>query len=90
MLKPLLKGLLARLLGYAGFGLGFWLLFQGFSRPSIGLAFLGGGILLGSLYLMVAARRSGPVPWTADSAGKKEDAPGDSLNGSDQGGKLPP
>ena len=100
MLKTLAKGLFGRLLGYAAFGLGFWLLFQGISRPNIGLMILGGGMLLASMYLMVSARRIGPASGIADPADEKEDASsdlfandspaGDLLNGSDQGDKLPP
>ena len=90
MLKLLLKGLFGRLLGYAAFALGFWLLFQGISRPSVGIAILGGGMVLGSMFLMVAAKRTGPVPQMAEPAGKEEDNSGDSLDGSGQGGQLPP
>ncbi|MDP6549143.1 MAG: hypothetical protein QF659_03600 [Dehalococcoidia bacterium] len=90
MLKLLLKGLFGRLLGYAVFALGFWLLFQGFSRPNAGLAILGGGMVLGSIYLMVAARRSSLAPRIAEPAGTEEDDSGDSLDGSGQGGQLPP
>jgi hypothetical protein len=46
MLTLLLRGLFGRLLGYATFALGFWLLFQGISRPSVGLGILGGGMVL--------------------------------------------
>ena len=86
MLKLLLKGLFGRLLGYAAFALGFWLLFQGISRPSVGIAILGGGMVLGSMFLMVAAKSSGPVARMAESAGTEEDSSGDSLDGSGQGG----
>ena len=57
MLRMLGKGLLARLLGYAVFGLGFWLLFQGFLRPNIPLGILGGAMIPVGVYLIVGARR---------------------------------
>ena len=60
MLKLLAKGLFGRLLSYAAFSLGFWLLYQGFSRPSPILAVLGGGVVLLGMYLMVQARKSDP------------------------------
>ena len=90
MLKTLAKGLLGRLLSYAGFALGFWLLFQGFSRPNALLGVLGGAMIPGAMYMMVVARRSDPRPNTAGCPGEEEEDPGDSLNGGDQGGKLPP
>ena len=60
MLKLLAKGLFGRLLSYAAFSLGFWLLYQGFSRPNAVLAVLGGGVVLLGMYLMVQARKSDP------------------------------
>mgnify|MGYP004048039279 CR=1 FL=1 len=57
MLRMLGKGLLARLLAYAVFGLGFWLLFQGFMRPNILLGILGGAMIPVGVYLIVGARR---------------------------------
>ena len=86
LLKRLAKGLLGRLLGYGAFGLGFWLLFEGFLRPNIALAVLGGGMILGGMYLMAVARRISPSP-TADDPAKDWDA---SLDGSDESDKLPP
>ncbi len=90
MLKTLAKGLFGRLLSYAGFALGFWLLLQGFSRPNALLGVLGCVTLLGAMYMMVVARRSDPRPNTAGCAGEEEEDPGDSIDGGDQGGKLPP
>ena len=60
MLKLLAKCLFGRLLSYAAFSLGFWLLYQGFSRPNAVLAVLGGGVVLMGMYLMVQARKSDP------------------------------
>ena len=88
--RTLAKGLFGRLLGYAGFALGFWLLYQGFSRPSPLLGVLGGGGVLAAMYFMVLARQSSLDPKMAGSGTAKEDNPIDSFNGSDQGGKLPP
>ena len=62
MLRMLGKGLLARLLAYAVFGLGFWLLFQGFLRPNIPLGILGGVMIPVGMYLLVAARRGSNLP----------------------------
>jgi hypothetical protein len=57
MLRMLGKGLLARSLAYAVFGLGFWLLFQGFLRPNIPLGILGGVMIPVGMYLIVGVRR---------------------------------
>ena len=88
ILRTLAKGLFGRLLGYAGFALGFWLLYQGFSRPSPPLGVLGGGVLLAAMCLIVLARQS--FSGMAGSGTREEDNPVDSFNGGDQGGKLPP
>ncbi|PKB66149.1 MAG: hypothetical protein BZY81_07890 [SAR202 cluster bacterium Io17-Chloro-G4] len=58
MLKLLAKGLFGRFLSYGAFTLGFWLLFQGFSRPEAVLCVLGGAAVLLGMYLMVQARKS--------------------------------
>ena len=60
MLKLLAKGLFGRFLSYGAFSLGFWLLYQGFSRPAPVLAVLGGAVVLLGMYLMVQARKSDP------------------------------
>ena len=78
MIQNLVGGLLGRLLGYAVFGLGFWLLFQGFLRPNILLGVLGGAMIPGGLYLMARARRSGAGPPSADNFG---DDPSHHLSG---------
>ncbi len=90
MLKGIIRGLLGRLIGYALFGLGFWLLFQGFLRPNIPLGILGGAMILGGLYVMATCRRMSAITPAAGTEGDKEDNPGDSLNGSGQGDKLSP
>ena len=89
ILVTLVRGLLGRLLSYGALVLGFWLLFQGFSKPSIPAGLLGGAAILGGMYFMVVARRStrgpnGTSP-AADTIGDKEDSPGDPFYGSDQG-----
>ena len=90
MLTTLAKGVLGRLLSCAAFALGFWVLYQGISRPSLPLAILGGGIIIGAMYLMVAARRSGPGSSAGGPTSVEEDKPIDTILGSGQGGKLPP
>jgi hypothetical protein len=90
MLTTLAKGVLGRLSSYAALALGFWVLYQGISRTSLPLAILGGGIILGAMYLMVAARRTSLGPPEDGPTGVEEDKPSDTFLGSGQGGKLPP
>lgn len=90
MLTTLAKGVLGRLLSYAAFALGFWVLYQGISRLSLPLAILGGGMIIGAMYLMVAARRSSPSPPAGGPPSVEEGKPSDTILGSGQGGKLPP
>ncbi len=90
MIKGIVSGLLGRLVGYALFGGGFWWLFQGFLRPNIPLGILGGAMILGGMYVMAASRRRSSTAPKADAEGDKEGNPGDSLDGSSQGDKLPP
>ena len=85
ILVTLVRGLLGRLLSYAAFVLGFWLLFQGFSKPSVPAGILGGAAILGGMYVMVVARRSNATGPAANPNGDKEDSPGDPFDGSDQG-----
>lgn len=82
ILKAIGKGLLGRLLAYGVFGLGFWLLFQGFLRPSIPLGILGGLMIPAGMYLMVSARRWGKNPYTQVSDEAKEGEHVDSIDGS--------
>ncbi len=104
MVQNLIGGLLGRVLGYAVFGLGFWLLFQGFLRPNIPLGVLGGAMIPGGLYLMARAGRSAASSPAADPFGDnpsgaasgapsmedKEDEPGDPLDGSGESHKFSP
>lgn len=85
ILVTLVRGLLGRLLSYGALVLGFWLLFQGFSKPSIPVGVLGGAAILGGMYFMVVGRRSAGTNLAANTIGDKEDDPGDSFDGSDQG-----
>ncbi len=73
MLKLLAKGLFGRLLSYAAFSLGFWLLYQGFSRPTAVLAVIGGAVVLLGMYLMVQARKSDPSYRPTIGDGKTSD-----------------
>lgn len=89
ILVTLVRGLLGRLLTYGALALGFWLLFQGFSKPSVPAGLLGGAAILGGMCFMVLARRftrqfNGTSP-VEKTIGDKEDNPGDSFDGSDQG-----
>lgn len=90
MLTVLAKGVLGRLLRCAALTLGFWVLYQGISRPSLPLAILGGGMIIGAMYLMVAARRSGPDAPAGRPATVEEDISSDTISGSGQSSKLPP
>ncbi len=90
MLKGIVRGLLGRLIGYALFGLGFWLLFQGFLRPNIPLGVLGGAMILGGMYVMATSRLISSTAPDAEAEGDKEGKPGESLDGSSQGDKLSP
>ena len=90
MLKILAQGMFGRVLGYAGIVLGFWLLYQGFSRPSPGLGVLGGIVILAAMSLMVAVRRQESASLMARPKNEEEDDFIDPLDGSNQGSKLPP
>jgi hypothetical protein len=86
VLKFLLRGLLGRLLGYAGLCLGFWLLYQGLSGPSPLLLVAGAAAVIAAMYLMVLARRGDSAAIREGPAGRKAEGRGDSLDGSGQGG----
>jgi hypothetical protein len=95
VLKTIAKGLLGKVFAYGAFVLGFWLLYQGFARPNIGLGVLGGLAIPVAAYLMVLARKSDPVTGTAPKEIEQEDRsgdsiPSDSIDGSGPGDKLPP
>ena len=62
LLRALAKGLFGRVLGYSAFLLGFWLLFQGISRPNVLFGILGSAAILVAMYLMVLIRKTEPSP----------------------------
>jgi hypothetical protein len=70
--------------------LGFWLLFLAFERSSILHGVAGGLAVLGAMYLMTAARKNGPATNNPEAGNATEDDPGDTIDGSGQGDKLPP
>lgn len=86
ILKILAKGLFGRLLGYAAFGLGFWLLYQGISRPSVPLGVLGAALVPVAMGLMVLARKGNTATTVYGYVTKEDEARGDSLDGSSKGG----
>lgn len=90
MLEQIGKGLLGRLLSYGALALGFWLLFLAFERPSIEFGVLGGLIVLAAMYTMSLARRRNPAASISKTVELAEDDPGDTIDGSGQGNKLPP
>lgn len=79
-MKTLGKGLFGRLLSYSAFGLAFWLLFQGISRPNAPLGVLGGVMVLGAMALMVASRRGEPISLGDRSPDKEEYSPRDQID----------
>ncbi|MCH8225711.1 MAG: hypothetical protein IIC97_07585 [Chloroflexi bacterium] len=90
MLKYLVKGLLGRLLGYGTVVLGFWLLFSGFSEAGFTLVIVGCVSVLLGMYLLVIARRAGPILPADYLESDEEDDPSDSFVGSGESDKLPP
>ena len=58
MLGNLGKGLLLRLLSYAVFVWGFWMLFQAFERSNIAIGIGGGVAILVAMWAMVGFRRA--------------------------------
>ena len=57
--KGIGRSLFSRVGAYAVFVLGFWLLYQAFDRPSLGLGVLGGALVLLAMYMMVGFKRYG-------------------------------
>ena len=95
MLKSLAKGVFARLLGYGGLVLGFWLLREAFIEVNYPLGVLGGLAILAAMYMIVLARNSRTKtvqdqPSNPELSDTEEDSPGDSLDGSNESDKLPP
>lgn len=67
MLKSIAKGLLGRLVAYAIFGLGFWLLYWGVQDDNIPLAALGGAMIPAGLFVLVKVRSFGTSSDSEDS-----------------------
>ena len=96
------RGIFPRIGAYAALALGFWLLFQAFERSSPVMGVLGGALVLVGMYLMTGVWRDtfdrfgGTYKIRKEnrsSDGTPEDATGgtgDTVDGSDQGGQLPP
>ena len=96
------KGLFPRLGAYGALALGFWLLFQAFERPSLVMGVVGGALVLVGMYLMTGAWRDTFDRFGGTYKIRKEnrtsdDTPedstgwtGDTVDGGDQGGQLPP
>ena len=72
MLHGLVKGLLFRLVAYALFLGGFWLLFQAFERSSVGLGIGGGVAVLAAMWAMVGFRR--PQSYRSDRRTRHDDS----------------
>ncbi len=75
MLSSLAKGIFGRILGYGGILLGFWLLYQAFSKANPALGLLGGAAILASMYLIVVSRRQGPAANAPRSTDNEGDGP---------------
>ena len=96
------RGLFPRIGAYAALALGFWLLFQALERSNILMGVLGGALVLVGMYLMTGVwrdtfDRSGGNYKIRKENRSSDDTPedatggtGDTVDGSDQGGQLPP
>ncbi len=96
------RGLFPRIGAYAALALGFWLLFQAFERSNILTGVLGGALVLVGMYLMTGVWRDTFDRFGGNYKIRKEnrssdDTPedttggtGDTVDGGDQGGQLPP
>ncbi len=98
-------GLFPRVGAYAVLALGFWLLFQAFEKSNILSGIVGGALIIVGMYLMTGVWREmfanfGGAGYkirkendsSDDTAENRtgESGPGDTGDGSDQGGQLPP
>ena len=98
-------GIFPRVRAYAVLALGFWLLFQAFENSNILSGIVGGALVIVGMYLMTGLWKGMFAKYGGNYKLRKEDDPsddtpeqgtggtdgtGDSLNGSDQGGQLPP
>ena len=99
-------GIFPRIGAYAVLALGFWLLFQAFERSNVLSGIMGGLLVIVGMYLMTGVWRgmfakygggnyrirkeNEPSDNTRQDSTDGSRGPGDSVDGSDEGGKLPP
>ena len=95
-------GIFPRVGAYAVLALGFWLLFQAFENSNILSGIVGGALIIVGMYLMTGVWKGMFDKFGGNYKIRKEndssdDKPeqraggtGDSLDGSDEGGQLPP
>ncbi len=95
-------GIFPRVGAYAVLALGFWLLFQAFEKSNIFTGIVGGLLIIVGMYLMTGVWKDMFAKFGGNyQLRKKEDSSddtpkdringtGDSLDGSDEGGQLPP
>ena len=96
------KGIFPRVVAYAVLALGFWLLFQAFERSNILTGIIGGALIIVGMYLMTGVWRKtfdryggGPRiskenSYSDNTSEENAAGTGDTVDGSDQGGQLPP
>ncbi len=99
------RGIFPRIGAYAVLALGFWLLFQAFENSNILSGIVGGALVIVGMYLMTGVwkgmfdkfggnyklrKENDPSDDTPEQRTGGTDGTSDSLNGSDQGGQLPP
>ena len=103
MAQRIMKGgLFPRIGAYAVMALGFWLLFQAFETSNILTGILGGAIIIVGMYLMTGVWRDMFAKFGGNYQIRKENSSSDNtskeniegagnlIDGSDQGGELPP
>ncbi len=95
-------GIFPRVGAYAVLALGFWLLFQAFEKSNILSGIVGGLLIIVGMYLMTGVWKDMFAKFGGNYQLRKEkdssdDTPkdrnggsSDSLDGSDEGGQLPP
>ncbi len=95
-------GIFPRVGAYAVLALGFWLLFQAFEKSNILSGIVGGLLIIVGMYLMTGVWKGMFAKFGGNyQLRKKEDSSddtpknringtGDSLDGGDEGGQLPP
>ena len=90
VLKTIVKGLAGRLLAYGVFGLGFWVLYRSLFQSSlwtgIPMGVIGGGLILGGMYLIVTARRFTGTPENVGPAAEGDQV--EESRGEDQQGSV--